>query len=239
MLVSKIENGNIYLPHTKINLAGPSGIGKTTFAKWISEELDIPFVSGSYSDLIPSTAIQTHESMISKDPSEIYAQDTQIVNLRNRLFGSHPDMVSDRSYLDSASYHINKLSHHVKECDTDSFIDICKSLTLVTISHLIVFSLSRSCMKKWEMEDNNKRVLNRFYQREISLLNLDQLFLWGFNVGAVDNDDRDMSSNYWGSILLSHGDQTFYTHVLVLETIDMDKRKSLIREWFDKTGINI
>ena len=34
----------------RIMLAGPSGIGKTTIAKWISEKTGIEFISGSVSD---------------------------------------------------------------------------------------------------------------------------------------------------------------------------------------------
>lgn len=43
--------------HLRIQIAGPSGVGKTTLAKDISDIYGIPYVSGSYSDLIPSTKI--------------------------------------------------------------------------------------------------------------------------------------------------------------------------------------
>lgn len=241
MLVSVTKNpgekeNKIVFPHTKINFAGPSGIGKTTMAKWLSEELNIPFVSGSYSDLIPSTANIRHKDMISKDPQEIHTQDTQLLNLRNKLFGSYPEMISDRSYLDSAAYHINKLSHHLKECDTDSFIDICKSLTLVTISHLIVLPLSINNWKEWEMEDNQKRVLNRYYQREISLLLLDQLNQWNLSIETIEKrPNSDIFPYYRGYLKLSKEDKTFYTHVLVVNSIDMDERKAIIKEWLADT----
>lgn len=241
MLVSVTKNpgekeDKLVFPHTKINFAGPSGIGKTTMAKWLSEELNIPFVSGSYSDLIPSTANIRHKDMISKDPQEIHTQDTQLLNLRNKLFGSYPEMVSDRSYLDSAAYHINKLSHHLKECDTDSFIDICKSLTLVTISHLIVLPLSINNWKEWEMEDNQKRVLNRYYQREISLLLLDQLNQWNLSVETIERLNSDISPySYRGYLKLSKEDKTFYTHVLVVNSLDIDERKAIIKEWLADT----
>lgn len=231
------KEDKLVFPHTKINFAGPSGIGKTTMAKWLSKELNIPFVSGSYSDLIPSTASMYHRDMISKDPQEIHTQDTQLLNLRNKLFGSYPEMVSDRSYLDSAAYHINKLSHHLKECDTDSFIDICKSLTLVTISHLIVLPLSIHSLKKWEMEDNKKRVLNRYYQREISTLLLDQLNLWDLSIEKTERvSSLDISDYYYkGYLKLTKEDKTFYTHVLVVNSIDMDERKAIIKEWLADT----
>lgn len=39
----------------KIQLCGSSGTGKTTVANQLSKIYDIPFISGSYSDLVPST----------------------------------------------------------------------------------------------------------------------------------------------------------------------------------------
>ena len=43
---------------------GPSGSGKTTLAKIISEKFVIPLISGSYSDMIPSTKSKSHWDMI-------------------------------------------------------------------------------------------------------------------------------------------------------------------------------
>ena len=39
----------------QIMFTGVSGVGKTTIAKEIAELLNIPFISGSYSDLVPET----------------------------------------------------------------------------------------------------------------------------------------------------------------------------------------
>ena len=58
--------------HLRIQIAGPSGVGKTTLAKDISDIYGIPYVSGSYSDLIPSTKDILHSDMISMDPKKIY-----------------------------------------------------------------------------------------------------------------------------------------------------------------------
>ena len=63
--------------HLRIQIAGPSGVGKTTLAKDISDIYGIPYVSGSYSDLIPSTKDILHSDMISMDPKEIYQNDFQ------------------------------------------------------------------------------------------------------------------------------------------------------------------
>lgn len=39
----------------RIMFVGPSGIGKTTLAKFIETKYGIPFISGSMSDLMPDT----------------------------------------------------------------------------------------------------------------------------------------------------------------------------------------
>ena len=65
--------------HLRIQIAGPSGVGKTTLAKDISDIYGIPYVSGSYSDLIPSTKDILHSDMISMDPKEIYQNDFQFL----------------------------------------------------------------------------------------------------------------------------------------------------------------
>ena len=43
------------MKYNRIMFAGPSGYGKTTLAKWLSEQSGIPFESGSVSDLLPKT----------------------------------------------------------------------------------------------------------------------------------------------------------------------------------------
>lgn len=157
----------------RINITGPSGMGKTTLAKWISEEYQIPFVSGSYSDLVPETAKMPHKDMISQDAKLIQEQDTQVLNLRRKTFDNFETMVSDRSYLDSAAYFINKLSHRIPQCETDQFIEICRELTCKQCDKVIFIPADTYHLKYWKMEDNGKRSTNLFFHIEVS-----QLIYW-------------------------------------------------------------
>ena len=88
--------------HLRIQIAGPSGVGKTTLAKDISDIYGIPYVSGSYSDLIPSTKDILHSDMISMDPKEIYQNDFQLLNLRKlwdrEFFGDMFNLVNEYLY---------------------------------------------------------------------------------------------------------------------------------------------
>lgn len=208
----------------RINFTGVSGIGKTTLAKWVAEEFKIPFLSGSYSDLVPSTKDMPHQNMITQDVNTVYAQDMQVLNLRNKLFQQHPQYVSDRSYLDSAAYLINKLSHRIKECDTESFLEICHALTGVQITHLIFMPFTYDYVKRWEMEDNNKRILNRYYQWEVSTLMYRILYeFWGFQPSLFQNQAYVM-----GTVQIDHQGRIWTTKVLILKTMDLEERKDII-----------
>ena len=91
----------------KIQLTGCSGVGKTTLAKYISQEYGISFVSGSYSDLVPQTRNEKHADMITKDPKLIYEQDHQVLNLRHKQLRNLYNFVTDRSYVDSIALLVN------------------------------------------------------------------------------------------------------------------------------------
>ena len=108
-------NGRKY----QIMFTGVSGVGKTTIAKEVADMLKIPFISGSYSDLVPETKDMPHADMIQQDAKTVFMQDMQVLNLRNKAFRGEDSFVTDRSYFDSAAYFINKLSHRIAECDLD------------------------------------------------------------------------------------------------------------------------
>ena len=48
----------------RIMFVGPSGIGKTTLAKFIETKYGIPFISGSMSDLMPDTKEMHHAEFL-------------------------------------------------------------------------------------------------------------------------------------------------------------------------------
>ena len=110
----------------QIMFTGVSGVGKTTIAKEIAELLNIPFISGSYSDLVPETKDMPHADMIQQDAKTVFMQDMQVLNIRNKAFRMENNFVTDRSYFDSAAYCINKLSHRIEECDLDHANNLCR-----------------------------------------------------------------------------------------------------------------
>lgn len=214
----------------RINLTGPSGMGKTTLAKWISEEYNIPFVSGSYSDLVPETAKMPHKDMISQDAKLIQEQDTQVLNLRRKAFDSFETMISDRSYLDSAAYFINKLSHRIPQCETEQFIEICRELTCKQCDKVIFIPAGVNHLKDWMMEDNQKRSTNLYFHIEISqVIYWILIDLWRaeleYTIGISDTQDAPVYRVY-----MSKNGETFSTDIMIIpdSCTDLEKRKEFV-----------
>ena len=153
----------------RIVLCGPSGIGKTTVAKELAHIYRFPFVSGSYSDLIPITRDLHQSDMISKDPREIFSQDMRLLGLRKKSYEKNPKMFSDRSPVDSIVQGIYKLSPYLPSCDIDLLVKNGMEVIEKYIS-AIIFLRYPSDLSKWNLEDNGKRVSNPYFQRMISTL---------------------------------------------------------------------
>lgn len=163
----------------KVMFTGASGVGKTTLAQYIANELGIQYISGSYSNTVPETKEQKHSDMLIKPADEIFRQDMQNITVRNKLYKDRDNFVTDRSYVDSAAYFINKLSHRIPNCEVEHVMSLCRMLTAQQCTHLIFIPYSEKFLREWVIEDNNKRVLSPLYQFQISQLIWGILDIWG------------------------------------------------------------
>lgn len=208
----------------KIQLTGCSGVGKTTLSKWLSEESKIKFISGSYSDLVPQTRNEKHSDMITKDPKIIYQQDYQVMNLRHKQLAFEDRFITDRSYIDSIAYLINKLSVHIRQCDIESFIGNCEALLSLECTHLIFIPFSLKFLNNWDIEDNNKRILNRYYQFQISQLIYGILDMMGYRKLPLRSY---LVESEVGKIQVKGNDIS----VLILDELDFEKRKQIVKRF--------
>lgn len=161
-------------------LAGPSGVGKTTIANFLSKELGIKLISGSVSDLLPQTKEMPHAEMLARDSKDLYTEDYQILNLRNKLFSREEEsFVSDRSFLDSAAYFLYKQADKIPACEVEQFINLAKMATLQSIDYLVLIDYSLDMFNNWIIEDNSKRLTSKFFQIEISRIMYMILEIWG------------------------------------------------------------
>lgn len=210
----------------KIQLTGCSGVGKTTLAKYIASEYDIPFISGSYSDLVPQTKDEKHADMITKDPKLIYEQDHQVLNLRHKQLRNTFDFVTDRSYIDSIAYLINKISIHLRSCDIEAFITTCEALLERECTHLIFVPFTTKFLDEWEIEDNKKRVLNSYYQFQISQLIFGILDIFNFKESNVKTW---VVGEKAGTITLPMSKKKI--EVLILDELDFTKRTKIVKNF--------
>lgn len=223
----------------RIMFYGPSGTGKTTMAKIVSDNNGIPFISGSISDLIPNTKEMSHLDMMERDYKKIYIEDMQLLNLRSKLFKNESNYVTDRSYLDIFAYHLVKVSKGIPECDSDVLLQNISAALLRDCTHIIFVPFTENMLKNWAMEDNNKRVLNRYFQWYVSqvmygllrLLNYNQKKLVGLTHGI------NMGDIYPEKIYRDLGiDPKLYRpiKVLILNTSDFNKRNEIIEYFLNK-----
>lgn len=210
----------------RIVFAGPSGIGKTTLAKLLSEELKVDYISGSISDLLPDTKNLTHQEMLSRDPKELQMEDYKIMNLRNKLFSKYKlnGYISDRSFLDSAAYFIYKQASKLPTCELVSFLDLARDLTIKNCDYLIVLDFPVSFILNWNIEDNNKRILNDFFQCSISKLIRLVLEYWG--VTLISNVRLIYPSRTEIGIIRYNGNA--YTKIILLQSDNLKERLEAI-----------
>lgn len=220
----------------RIMFYGPSGTGKTTMAKIISDNYGIPFISSSISDLIPKTKEMTHLEMMDRDYKKIYLEDMQLLNLRSKLFKNETAYVTDRSYLDIFAYHLIKVSKGIEECDSNALLHNVSAALLRDCTHLIFTPFMEDMLKNWEMEDNRKRVLNKYFQWYVSQVMYGLLRLLGYKQRIILNLIKgiNMGKIYPEKIYRNLSiDLSLYKplKVLVINTQDFDKRNEIIKEF--------
>nr|DAD91488.1 MAG TPA: AAA domain protein [Myoviridae sp. ctx322] len=206
----------------RIQLTGPSGMGKTTLAMDLARHLGIEFSSGSYSDLMPETRKMTHREMLELSPETKFQNDYQLLNLRNKLWNGKSTYVSDRSFMDSAAYMVNKVSQTIPECDLDSFVGACK--TCLTHCEAVIFLTYPDKIHDWSIEDNHKRILNGYYQMQISQI------IWGL----LRDMDWHFISNEDGGIYSTIQIGDYVIPVCIVKTTDYRERLRLVGGFLHK-----
>lgn len=159
--------------YKRIAIAGPSGVGKTTLAKAISQFMGIQYVSGSLYDLMPNLPKNHYDLNAKFDLSQKHLRNIQILNLRKKQYKlTRGNFVTDRSIYDTIGYDIQENSIGMANCDTEDMFRIANSIQRELedkrITHLIVIPFNRDYLENWVMEEDNKRSTNQYFQSLVS-----------------------------------------------------------------------
>lgn len=235
----------IDIQEKQLMFAGPSGVGKTTLAKYFAETYYMDYISVSYRDLLSQEDKDlNHNVLLLEDKKSLQEKDWSLLNLRNKAFKKQIatstegiGFVSDRSYLDSAAYFVSKQNRDLPPCEIEHFIATCKMLLGKQCSHLVFIPYTKQMMKDFVIEDDNKRITNKYYQFEISKLMqgiLEDLLGMKFitHIHTLGNGFLKKQT------VLRYGAEagiieSIYgtTQVLILNEIDLELRKETIEKW--------
>ncbi len=162
----------------KIAFTGTSGSGKTTLVKFVSEKFSIPHISGSAWDLKNDEDKHTlrdqfgfpgggHAGVIKYSAlNPEYGVFNQQLLLKRRLeLGMlNQSFVTDRSPIDNLTYFIMQCGYHPMVTDhivSEFMNNAFKAYQLFT--HIIYVK----AVQPTEVENNQSRIANRFYQKAV------------------------------------------------------------------------
>lgn len=151
----------------KIYICGPSGVGKTTLAKAISEKYNIPFVSTSGKSLWAMFNINSHKELIDRTAADPmgFGMNYQIALLEQRTaaIDGYSQFVTDRSPIDNLVYFLAQVASHATEEQTKKYIDVCE-LSMKRANKVIYIPFTREIL----LEDDGARIVNGYYQEYIT-----------------------------------------------------------------------
>lgn len=157
----------------RVALCGPSGTGKTTLAKYISEEFNLPFIQGSASLIMDEKTRKDlnerfnyeptgHKDVInqsSKNPEFGIAFQEELLNSRINKLSPLQSFVTDRSSVDNIAYFLAQCSHNATEEQTAIHI-----VRATEFSNHITHFINIRVVNELGIEDNGSRVTNIYFQ---------------------------------------------------------------------------
>ena len=154
------------MKNIRIGICGPSGTGKSTLAKYISEKYEVPFVTTSTKPLWEKHYITSHESLINKtlsDPKWGLQFQHEVLDYRIKMMDENPNFITDRTPIDNLVYFLLQNTHSVSANDTEEYILRCK-FALEKMNGLICLPFSEEI----PLSDDGARITNKYYQYTVN-----------------------------------------------------------------------
>lgn len=187
----------------KIFITGPSGMGKTTLAKYIEDRFHIPHISTSASKLWPKYGFKNHErahQMSAIDPLKGLDYQFDILNERMKALVIEEEWVCDRSPIDNFVYFMLSVAPYIPFEDTWGFIQKIKQAMSMG-NHLIIIPFTPDIRL-----DGPNRIKNPYYHQMTSKIMEWALYGKDPDIGVIENQ-------------------------IVLNQWDLDIRKQIIDRW--------
>lgn len=149
----------------KIFISGVSGVGKTTMAKQISKDYQIPFIEGSSKVLWDKYNIKSHIELIKKtylEPQFGLDFQNELLDYRKNLIEKNDSFVSDRSPLDNLTYFLLQVSDKLDSNETLQYIEKCSQS--YPDKYIQVYLGFKYSMGKEFFENDGFRINNVYYQ---------------------------------------------------------------------------
>lgn len=148
--------------YNKIVFTGPSGTGKTTWAKHIEAKFGIPYISLSGSSLWAKYGIRTHTEVIVRsiqDPQWGFQYEMELLKLRHKVYKENERFVSDRSSICNAVYALLHVSFALSKAQMDDLLGLALEL------HAEVdLTIYLPPIEGIDQDNDPKRALNPHYQ---------------------------------------------------------------------------
>ena len=160
----------------RIAFTGPSGSGKTTLVNWVKNEFNLPHLNGSSGQIktdeqnkalegMGLTVGGGHRKVIQSGhaaPKAAVQNQWDILERRLELFNNSREFVTDRCTIDSWVYYLQQCSMYETTEQSEKFRDRC-IYGLRFLTHIIYIP-----PMLFPVEDNNSRIANDWYQREMA-----------------------------------------------------------------------
>lgn len=195
----------------KVMICGPSGTGKTTMAKFISEEFNLDLLNSSAGDLWSKFGFKNHIDSIKKikdNPNMGFAYQYEVLTRRQMVIDEWENSrrmggyVMDRSFVDMYAYASMELSGLIDDRFLDIILDDCKK-GMEGVTHLIFIPFTDDVI----LEDNGRRITNKHFQKLTS----------GVIKNIIDN-----------SHILTGGIKVYELYLW-----DLEERKNIITKWLN------
>ncbi len=152
----------------RIYICGPSGVGKTTLAKYIAEQYKIPFITTSTKPLWEKLGVNNHKELINKcalDPAFGLDFQNKVLEYRLNKLSGLDNWVTDRSPIDNMAYFLMQNSDKCTTEETKNYIRDC-NLALALGNKLINIQYTSDI----DLEDDGMRITNPYYQEYSSII---------------------------------------------------------------------